>query len=52
MDNRDKNDQPEAGTGELRYETPAIVDHGSLAELTLASTGSYTDGAGLGGGGS
>lgn len=32
------------------YEAPTVVDHGSLAELTLASIGSYTDGNGFGGG--
>ncbi len=32
------------------YERPAVVDHGSLSELTLASMGSYTDGNGFGGG--
>ncbi|HLI58772.1 MAG TPA: lasso RiPP family leader peptide-containing protein [Solirubrobacteraceae bacterium] len=48
MDSRPEDDQT---TQQQRtYEAPAIVDHGSLAELTLASTGSYTDGAGFGGG--
>lgn len=37
-------------TEEAAYEAPTVVDHGSLAELTLASSGSLTDGAGFGGG--
>ena len=37
-------------TEEIAYEAPTVVDHGSLAELTLHTTGSYTDGAGFGGG--
>jgi hypothetical protein len=47
MDNRAENDER---TGKTDYEPPTVVDHGSLAELTLHSTGSYTDGAGFGGG--
>jgi hypothetical protein len=34
----------------LTYETPMITDQGSLTELTLATTGSFTDGNGFGGG--
>jgi hypothetical protein len=34
------------------YEPPTVVDHGSLAELTLGSTGGITDGVGPGGFGS
>jgi hypothetical protein len=34
------------------YEPPMITDQGSLTELTLASLGTFTDGAGFGGGGS
>jgi hypothetical protein len=47
MDNRAEKDER---TEEVTYEAPTVVDHGSLAELTLHTTGSYTDGAGFGGG--
>jgi hypothetical protein len=47
MDNRAENTEP---TEETAYEAPTVVDHGSLAELTLHTTGSYTDGHGFGGG--
>lgn len=47
MDNRTETDD---NTEKRGYEPPTIVDHGSLAELTLASAGSITDGAGFGGG--
>lgn len=50
MDNRTEND--ERAEQQIAYEAPTVVDHGSLAELTLAAGGSYTDGTGLGGGGS
>lgn len=49
MDNRAENDERAEPAA---YEPPTIIDHGSLAELTLAAGGSYTDGSGLGGGGS
>ena len=49
MDNRTENDERAA---QIAYEAPTVVDHGSLAELTLAAGGSYTDGSGIGGGGS
>ena len=47
MDNRPEKDEREP---DVQYERPAVVDHGSLAELTLSATGSYTDGSGFGGG--
>ena len=47
MDTRPENEE---STEARAYEAPTVVDHGSLAELTLASSGSYTDGNGFGGG--
>lgn len=49
MNNRAENEEREERPV---YEAPAIIDHGSLAALTLATAGNFTDGAGIGGGGS
>jgi len=45
-----QSENPEERTETPAYEQPTVVDHGSLAELTLHTSGSYTDGAGFGGG--
>ena len=47
MNNSPENEER---TEEATYEAPTVIDHGSLAELTLHTSGSYTDGAGFGGG--
>jgi hypothetical protein len=49
-DTMNNSPENEERTDEATYEAPTVVDHGSLAELTLHTSGSYTDGAGFGGG--
>jgi hypothetical protein len=50
MDNRAEKDERTEEVPREGYEAPTVVDHGSLAELTLHTSGSYSDGAGFGGG--